>query len=143
MKKNLTVLALISALLFFTGIVFKLMHWPGAAITLLVGTIVGLVYLVLYLIEGVKLLQSKTEKISGILVVITLMSILISFVFKLQHWPGAGVLVVFAHVALFLSAISMFIDAFSEKNKAKQSFKTLFALIYFILMAILVFLAFK
>ena len=132
---------MISALLFFVGVVFKKFHWPGAGILLILGAIVGIVFLIMYLINGTKLLKSGMEKTNGIIAAITMIIIFTGFTFKVQHWPGGQILLIASHIILLISSTLMFIDAFSEADEKKQSIKGLFAFIYFILISILVHLA--
>ena len=141
MKKSALSISLISALLFFVGIVFKKFHWPGAGILILLGATVGIVFLIMYLMNGTKLLKSGVEKANGIIAAITMIIILTGFIFKAQHWPGGQVILIASHISLLISSILMFIDAFSETDETKQTIKGLFAFIYFILMSILVYLA--
>ncbi len=141
MKKSILFTSVISAILFFVGIVFKHQHWPGASVLIILGAAIGIAFLVMYLMNAAKLLQSGMEKTNGILAVITMMIILIGFTFKFQHWPGGRMLLYVSHVSLLISSILMFVDAFSETDKAKQSLKGLFAFIYVILMSILAYLA--
>jgi len=141
MKKRVLYISLISAFLFFVGVIFKKMHWPGAAILLTLGATVGIVFLILYLINGTKLLKSGMEKTNGIIAAITMIIVFTGFTFKAMHWPGANIFIIASHISLLISSILMFIDAFSEDDKTKQSIKGLFAFIYFILMSILLYLA--
>lgn len=141
MKKGVLSISLISAILFFAGVIFKKMHWPGAGILLTLGAALGVVFLLTFLIKGIKPLTSNKEKINLIVAAITMIIICIGFTFKVQHWPGAGAIIYISHFSLLISSALMFVDAFSEKDKAKQSFKTLFAFIYSILMLILLHLA--
>lgn len=141
MKKGLLTTSLISALLFLVGIVFKKFHWPGAGILMLIGATVGIVFLIIYLINGTKFLQSASEKANGIIAAITMIIVFTGFTFKAQHWPGAQILLIASHISLLISSIIMFVDAYSEADDTKQSIKGLFAFIYFILMSILVYLA--
>ena len=141
MKKGLLTTSLIAAIVFIVGIVFKKFHWPGAGILIMLGAIVGIVFLILYLINGTKTLKSGMEKTNGIVAALTMMIILTGFTFKAQHWPGGSILLIVSHIFLLISSILMFADAFSEDDEAKKSIKGLFAFIYFILMSILVYLA--
>lgn len=141
MKKSTLSYSLISALLFFVGIVFKKFHWPGAGILILLGATVGIAFLIVYLINGTKLLKSGMEKANGIIAAITMIIIFTGFLFKVQHWPGGHLIVIVSHVSLLISSIIMFVDAFYEADETKQTIKGLFAFIYFILMSILVYLA--
>jgi uncharacterized protein involved in response to NO len=106
------------------------MHWPGAGIILTLGAAIGVVFLLTFLITGTKPLTSNKEKTNLIVAAITMIIICIGFTFKVQHWPGAGFLIIISHISLLISSALMFVDAFSEKDKAKQSFKSLFAFIF-------------
>ena len=141
MKKNELLLSLISAILFFVGIIFKHQHWIGAGILIILGAATGIIFLSLFLTNIVKLLKSGIEKTNGIITAITMIIVFLSFTFKFQHWPGGNVLLYIAHVSLFISSIIMFVDAFSETDNKKQSLKGLFAFIYFIFMSIVLYLS--
>ena len=140
MKKSILLTSVISAILFFVGIVFKHMHWPGASILIIIGATIGILYLLMYLASALKTLQSGMERTNGIFVAITMIIVLVGFTFKAQHWPGATILLYVSHASLLISSILMFVDAFSETDEAKQTMKGLFAFIYFIFMSILLFL---
>ena len=142
MKKSILLTSVISAILFFVGIVFKHMHWPGASILIVIGAGIGLVFLLMYLTSAVKILQSGIEKTNGILAVITMITVLVGFTFKVQHWPGATIILYVSHVSLLISGILMFVDAFSETDETKQTIKGLFSFIYVIFMSILLYIAF-
>lgn len=141
MKKSALSLSMISSVIFFTGIVFKKFHLPGAAILVLLGALLGIGFLLIYFANGAKNLKSGMEKINGRSASLTMIVILIGFVFKAQHWPGANVLLVLAHIFLLISAVLMYLDALSETDGSTRQLKTLFAFIYFIFMSILVYLA--
>lgn len=141
MKKSSLSISLISAIIFFAGIVFKNFHWPGAGILITLGALVGIVFLLMFLVKGTPLLKSGLEKSNGIIVTVTMAVILVSFTFKVQHWPGAGILFIVSHIILFISVIFAFIDAFTEADKTRQSIKVLIAFIYFIFMSTLTYIA--
>ncbi|MFO8234640.1 MAG: hypothetical protein R6U04_04435 [Bacteroidales bacterium] len=141
MKKGLLSISLISAIIFFAGIVFKNFHWPGAGVLLLLGALVGIVFLFMFMVNGAPLLKSGMEKSNGVIVAVTMAVILVSFTFKVQHWPGAGILFIISHIILFISVILTFIDAFTEADKTRQSIKVLIAFIYFIFMSTLTYIA--
>jgi hypothetical protein len=110
MKKSTQILGLISALLFFTGTVFKSMHWAGAGviITLAVPLFV-FGYFLMYTLDRNKLQDSGLFK--GINFISFVLTALIgfSFLFKIQHWPGAGVLFYAGHISFLLIIILQFI----------------------------------
>jgi len=141
MKKGVISTSLISAILFFAGIIFKKLHWPGAGILVLLGAVIGIMFLVLFLINGTKLLKSGVERTNGIIAAITMIIILTGFTFKIQHWSGGQILLIASHICLFISGVFMFVDAFSEVDETKRSIKGLVAFIYFILISFLFYLA--
>ncbi len=141
MKKGVLFTSLISALLFFAGIIFKKLHWPGAGILIFIGAVVGIVFLIIYLINGTRLLKSGVEKTNGIIAVITMIIVITGFTFKAQHWPGGQILLIVSYISLLISGILMFADALSEADKPKQTIKNLLAFVYFIFMSMLFYLA--
>jgi len=93
MKKTMIISGIFSALTMSLGIFFKFMHWPGAAILILLGVVfLGIVFLPLMFILKTKEKQSKKDKL--IIAIGTLFGILISFsiLFKIFHWPGANLI---------------------------------------------------
>lgn len=141
MKRGALFTSLISVLLFFTGIIFKKLHWPGAGILIFIGAVVGIVFLITYLINGTKLLKKGVEKSNGIIAAITMILVITGFTFKAQHWPGGQMLLIISYISLLISCILMFVDALSEADVSKQTIKNLLAFIYFIFMSMLLYLA--
>ena len=76
------------------GILFKIMHWPasGVLITLGIGLIV-LVVLPYYMITSYRKQEEKKNLVYPIVGYITLALILAGALFKIMHWPGAGILI--------------------------------------------------
>ncbi len=136
------ILSVVSIILFFTGIIFKTMHWPGAGVLMLTGVSIGVLFLIFLLVSGLTGLNNGKEKASIVIGAIAMIFVLIGFAFKIMHWPGAGVMIIIAHIGLFISSVVMFIDALSEKESSKQSIKMIFSFTIFILMCILLFFAF-
>lgn len=82
-------MAPIAAILLSEGILFRLLHWPGAGFMMLIGGILGVLSVVLGLLHGLKQPGCKCTKW---FVCISLISAIVTAVFKLLHFPGAGVL---------------------------------------------------
>jgi len=141
MKRGALFTSLISVVLFFAGIIFKKLHWPGAGILIFIGAVVGIVFLITYLINGIKFLKTGMEKTNGIIAAITMFIVITGFAFKAQHWPGGQILLIISYISLLISGILMFVDALSEADESKQAIKNLLAFIYFIFMSMLFYLA--
>jgi hypothetical protein len=93
MKKIMLVSGAFSAIVLSIGIVFKFMHWPGAAILIVVG--IGLFSLLfLPLLFTLKMKEKEQAQSRFILAAGTLSAIFFSLstLFKLMHWPLANVL---------------------------------------------------
>jgi len=142
MKKQLQILSLVSVSLLFIGTIFKMMYWPGVAVIILSGAVIGLLFLLFFINSGIDNINMGIEKNSIVIGSITIMLVLIGFIFKINHWPGAGILVILAHIALFISSIVLFYDAYKETDNSKKSIKLFYSFTIFILIIILLYLAF-
>lgn len=127
---------LISSVIFLIGILFKVQHWPGAGILILVGMVlVALVFLpslVFSKISDDKGEGKRTAYLIGLLAGVVYIA---GFLFKLMHWPGAGIVIL---PGLILSA-AIFLPAFSYahfKNELYVKGRFIF-LIVTIIMAVL------
>ncbi|HLC83978.1 MAG TPA: hypothetical protein VJI69_09110 [Bacteroidia bacterium] len=93
MKKLMIGTGIISAVLMIVGIFFKFMHWPGAAMFLVLG--IGCSSLIfLPLLFTLKIKEKKETKEKVIVGIGTLAGILMSLgiLFKVMHWPGANMM---------------------------------------------------
>jgi len=99
MKKNILFVAVG---LLLAGILFKIMHWPGANALIVVGSMINLVSGILHHGEG------KAEGESGtpyLLLTATLGWTIVAMLFKTMHWPGGdfiGLVSIFATLAAIL-----------------------------------------
>jgi hypothetical protein len=119
-------LGVISVIVLIIGIIFKKSHWPGAGIIMSVSALALFVFFITYLFVGIKALSTAIEKASGISAGVAMCLTLAGFLFKVQHWPGAGVLIIVSLLALLVTGILLIIDSIMESDKAKQSIKTAF-----------------
>lgn len=90
---------IISGSITFLGTLFKVQHWPGGGLLLLVGILALFVTLV---ISGIKCFGSKTNRPLNGAERLIVAFMLFGILFKIQHWPGAGPLLV-----LSLSSLSL------------------------------------
>lgn len=93
MKKIMLTSGAFSAIVLSFGILFKFMHWPGAAFLLVAG-IVLFSLLFLPLLFTLKMKEKAQTPNAFILGTGTLSAICISLsiLFKLMHWPGGNIL---------------------------------------------------
>ena len=93
MKKVMLRSGMFSAAAFTIGAIFKIMHWPGASMMLVLAiTAVSFVFLPIFFLVKKKEVKEKKEKF--ILGFGAFFGVLfcISTMFKIMHWPGAGLL---------------------------------------------------
>ncbi len=81
----MSILAMIFCIVGIVGYGFKLLHWPGASILLVVGSVGLLVAWCIWIF---------TKKLSLFNLVFFLFgfNFLVGFMFKMMHWPGAGIM---------------------------------------------------
>jgi hypothetical protein len=106
---------------FLLGLLFKIMHWPGANILLLAGlaTLILLFFPTLWVKVGKKAPTNKLKAVytigiaSGMIYLFGLLS-------KLMHWPGASIALISGSVML----VFVFVPALTfQKYKTEQRIK--------------------
>jgi hypothetical protein len=131
MKNKLYLLGIILVILFALGAIFKINHWPGASIALVLSlSLFSFVFTPLALINCY-----KTEKKHAFVYLAGAITIIFNFVgamFKINHWPGASILLTIAIVipfVLFLPAYLVYLNKSGEKQ-LKNLISVLFLLAY-------------
>jgi hypothetical protein len=91
MKKYIYLLGILTANLIMSGSLFKVMHWPGANILLVSGTILfGFLFLPVALIASY--MESGKYKILHWVTYLVFTSGVFTVLFKAMHWPGSDIL---------------------------------------------------
>jgi hypothetical protein len=117
-KKPLLNLSIgLGGITFMIGVLFKLMHWPGAALLLFVGwTVILGIFLPLLLFVKLKEAESRKEKNIYILGAVSLIIFEVSTMFKMFHWPGAGPLMLVGGLLLIGVFLPMFASLKFKNN---------------------------
>lgn len=89
-------------MLFLLGYFFKMQHWPGAGIILIVS---ALFLTVFYMISGIRMVikerkNSLTISLLAFCVYFWVALVFAGWLFKLQHYPGGGMLL-YVNIVLF------------------------------------------
>ena len=84
MKKIFNTLVIVFCILSLVGYGFKIMHWPGAGVMLVVGMVALLALLVYWLIQAKKSLVNIFFFIFGL-------NFLVAYLLKMMHWPGGEI----------------------------------------------------
>ena len=93
MKKTMKTIGLVSMALITIGALFKIQHWPGAGILMTLGFLfLGTVFM-----PSALWVMKKESKLKGnmfiyIISIIGCLPFIFGFLFKIQHWPGAGIM---------------------------------------------------
>ena len=114
-KQNLFlhITVLLGGIFFMIGVLFKVMHWPGAGIDLMAGyTILLLIYLPALLIVNFRNAQAKNDKVIYFIGVISFIIYGFSNMFKMLHWPGAAIMMLFGALLL----ISVFLPMYTWRR---------------------------
>lgn len=120
MKNTLIRSGSFATLLLILGIVFKFMHWPGAAVLLVVSIlIISLLFLPLvFLLKTKESVQKSVKWIVGI-GVFSGIAISLGTLFKVMHWPYANLLMIGAMVALVLLFLPLYFFTGIKKPDTK------------------------
>jgi len=136
MKRLIYLSGIISMLLVLTGSVFKIQHWPGAGIMLTL----GLGSLVLFFVPAALVNNYKANKNNGKLalyLVTFLVSLLVygGALFKIMHWPGAGILLIFTIPLPFCLFVPVFLYS-TSKDKSFSIINTTIILLFIAYMGV-------
>jgi hypothetical protein len=117
MKRASYILGIISCLIIFIGSMFKVQHWPGSALMLIVGILsFVLIFLPVSLIHHYNTTAGKKNIWLHIVTFLTGLLVFTSALFKILHWPGAGWILLISIPFPFLVFLPVFIYT-SNRNK--------------------------
>jgi hypothetical protein len=120
MKRTMIISAGITAFTFITGALFKIMHWPGASVMILL-SIVTLCFIFLPILFLFKTKESNSTREKITLGVATIFGITISLatLFKIMHWPGANLMWLSSLGFLFFIFLPLFFFSGIRKPETK------------------------
>jgi len=116
--------------LLLAGVLFKIMHWPGANALIVLGSAANLVSGILHHGAG------KAEGDSGtpyLLLTAALSTTILGALFKIMHWEGADIIGV---VSMFLTLSAIFVLA-SKPVHVSSSYVSSYLLAMFVVFAMM------
>ena len=122
MKKAILTIGIIGAILLLVGVLFKLLHWPGAGVVVTLGVLSLSIYAVLYMLEQVKIYKTELVKAYAVLFGITGLMMLLGFLFKIMHWPGAGILL-YLFLVFYVGLVVITIFRFTSEKQKELRYK--------------------
>jgi hypothetical protein len=122
MKKTMLVSGTSAAILLIIGSFFKVMHWPGASILLVSGTVfLSLIFLpLLFLTKSQESSNNSEKAVLGIGAFVGMLYCL-STLFKVMHWPGASYLWVSTIVVSAFIFIPVYFFTGIKKEERKMN----------------------
>jgi hypothetical protein len=109
MKKTMKISGVAGTILMGFAAMFKIQHWPYAAIMLTLG---ALILAFVFMPSALNVLWKETHNRKKLFLFISAffagMFFILGIVFRIQHWPGAGILLslaAFSGVLLFIPAL--------------------------------------
>jgi len=129
MKQKIYILGLISAMILSTGVIFKMEHWPAAGIMITAGTLLMvLLFFPAALINNYKAEGNSQNRLLYIVTYITCFVVFIGILFKIMHWPNAGVALLIAVPFPYIVFLPVFLIV-TSKNKNFNIYNTVFVLL--------------
>lgn len=109
MKKFAYITGAIASISLLAGALFKISHWPGANLLLLVGIVVLSMFFIPYFFYvNMREQTEKKSKVIAVFGLITALFLCAGALFKLLHWPGATILI-FGFAFFFLIFLPLYI----------------------------------
>lgn len=128
MKQKIYILGLVTVLILFAGLVFKVNHLPGAAILLTTGFVMlVLVFLPIAFRNHYKAEGTSHNLPLYIITWLTCFVVFTAMMLKILHWPYAGLLMVIAIPFPYVVFLPVFIVV-TSKNRNFSIYNTVFVL---------------
>ena len=129
MKQKIYILGVVTSLIAFIGIIFKVNHFPGAGILMTVGLLLLVwLFLPLALVNNYKAEGNRQNLLLYIVTWLTCFVIFTSMLFKIMHWPGAGIMLTIALPFPYIVFLPVFLVV-TAKNKNFNIYNTVFVLL--------------
>ena len=123
-KIFLFISAFLAGIFFLLGILFKVQHWPGAGILLLLSAVISVLFLIpSMLVSLLRDPENKTKRPVYFIGAASLILYITGFLFKIMHWPGAGLLLLGGMFLLFVIAFPLYTHiSWKEEKSIKPEF---------------------
>lgn len=135
-SKILNVLVWLAIIPTLIGEFFKIQHWPLASVLMMLGTFVfAFFYIPLFTIESWKTKETKKLKIALIIQSFILLIFSVGFIFKIMHWPGAGIFYFSNNFILLFIVVpfALYHLAKARKTSINKAHSVLLAIYFFCL----------
>ncbi|MCF8226616.1 MAG: hypothetical protein K9J30_12130 [Bacteroidales bacterium] len=121
MKRTMYGLGIVSPVIVVIASIFKFMHWSGGSLLMTIGLfLIGMIFLPLFVMTRIRDTRRLDEELPMGLYITGMSAGMISILgalFKIQHWPGANVLITVGLVVLALVFLPMFASVRIKKAR--------------------------
>lgn len=136
MKQKIYILGLITLLVVLLGLIFKINHWPAAGIMISAGMIIFvLVFLPLALTDHYKAEGSRINLPLYIVTYLTSLIVFSSMLFKIMHWPGAGILLIISLPLPYVVFLPVYLSV-TSKIRNFNIYNTVFILMLLVFISV-------
>jgi hypothetical protein len=122
-KLFLFLTAFITAICFIAGILFKVQHWPGSGLLMILVGISGILFIPALLLNRLNDQENKAKRPVYILGAAGSIFFIAGFLFKLMHWPFATLLMFSSIILLCIIALPWYTwITWKEEDKVDPMF---------------------
>ena len=116
MKKTIYIIALLTTFLILSGSLFKIMHWPGAAVLITSGSFsFAFLFIPLIILKKFREESFLKDQIIYSFGIISGTVLGLGFIFKIMHWPMASTLMLTSTILFnFIYVPSYFISRYNR-----------------------------
>lgn len=122
MKNTMKISGVAGTVLLGFSALFKIMHWPGAGIMMTLG---AFVLAFIFMSSSLSVLYRESKSGRNLLLFITGFlagfSFILAVLFKVQHWPGAGWLLLFADFFFCILAVALLVNKMKYGHPERRS----------------------
>ncbi|MCK4855481.1 MAG: hypothetical protein KAT31_14485 [Bacteroidales bacterium] len=144
MKKFMYILGMIAPAMLITGTIFKIQHWPGAGVLLVLSLfLLGAIYLPAFVMVKIRDTRKKGKQVNMPMYIFGLIAGIIFIagaMFKIQHWPGANIMIILSGiVTVFVFIPILVIQALKDKENQVQNFTILIFVLSFVAITFMIY----
>jgi hypothetical protein len=137
MRQKIYLFGIFNLLLIFTGVIFKLIHWPGAGIMMTLGIAVFVLgFVPASLINHYRARGNRQNLLLYLVTGAACFVIYTAMLFKIQHWPFAGAAITIAIPFPYVVFLPAFI-AVTSRDKNFNIYNTVFILLLLALSSVM------
>jgi len=144
MKKFMYIMGMIAPAMLITGTIFKVQHWPGAGVLLTLSLfLLGAIYLPVFVMVKIRDTRKEGKKVNIPMYIFGLIAGIIFIagaMFKIMHWPGAGIMIMLSGiVTVFIFIPILVVQALKDKENQVQNFTILIFVLCFVAITFMIY----